>query len=66
MKGARACRDALYLTDPRVDQDKTARAKGNRTEGTCQWILEDPHSSLGTQAVLDYYGFVVVRAKEKR
>ncbi|KAL7939062.1 hypothetical protein V8C35DRAFT_276271 [Trichoderma chlorosporum] len=33
-----ACRDALFLTSPAVDRDNLKSAKGERTDGTCEWI----------------------------
>ena len=41
-KALAACRTAIYLTDPSIDRDKIVRAKGNRTQGTCEWIKSDP------------------------
>ena len=31
-------RDALFLTDPIVDRETLRTEKGQRTEGTCEWI----------------------------
>jgi ankyrin repeat protein len=32
------CRKALYLTDPAIDRNNIIRAKGDRAQGTCEWI----------------------------
>jgi hypothetical protein len=37
-----ACREALFLTDPRIDRNNIIRAKGARTSGTCSWIKRNP------------------------
>jgi hypothetical protein len=33
-----ACRNALYLTEPQIDREALKSAKGNRVDGTCEWI----------------------------
>ncbi|KAF2877985.1 hypothetical protein BDV95DRAFT_633454 [Massariosphaeria phaeospora] len=35
------CAELLYLTDPEVDREDIRIEKGDRTAGTCEWILED-------------------------
>ena len=38
---ARACRDALFLTDPYVDREYLISTKGTRIDGTCEWITQN-------------------------
>jgi Cdc6-like AAA superfamily ATPase len=38
MKAASDCRNALRLTDPKIDRENLKSAKGKRVAGTCQWI----------------------------
>ncbi|KAF3028327.1 hypothetical protein E8E12_000223 [Didymella heteroderae] len=40
-QAARACRNALFLTDPHVDRERVISAKGTRVAGTCEWITHD-------------------------
>ncbi|KAL4778905.1 nucleoside phosphorylase domain-containing protein [Aspergillus varians] len=35
-----ACLQSLFLTDPADDKSSLRRRKGNRANGTCEWILE--------------------------
>ena len=37
------CRNALLaiVTDPKVDRADLIATKGERTEGTCEWLLQD-------------------------
>ncbi|KAK5996960.1 Vegetative incompatibility HET-E-1-like protein [Cladobotryum mycophilum] len=35
---ARDCLKDLFITDPHDDKNQLKRKKGNRTEGTCEWI----------------------------
>lgn len=37
----RSCRNQIFLTDPSIDRDEIVRAKGDRTQGTCEWIKEN-------------------------
>lgn len=41
-KSTRACRDALFLTNPRDDRAGLISTKGKRVDGSCQWIEENP------------------------
>ncbi|KAE8420679.1 ankyrin [Aspergillus pseudocaelatus] len=36
----RACLADLFITDPEEDMNSVKRTKGNRTPGTCIWLLE--------------------------
>ncbi|CAF3543844.1 unnamed protein product [Fusarium graminearum] len=36
------CRNQLFVSHPDIDRENLAEAKGQRTPGTCQWILNDP------------------------
>ncbi|KAI1069427.1 hypothetical protein LB507_008615 [Fusarium sp. FIESC RH6] len=38
-----SCRNALFVSHPDLDIEALVSAKGKRTEGTCRWILPDPH-----------------------
>lgn len=38
---ARACRDALFLTNPYIDREEFISTKGKRITGTCEWIREN-------------------------
>ena len=38
----KACREALFVTDPEIDRNDIIRAKGSRTQGTCEWIKSHP------------------------
>ncbi|USP82182.1 hypothetical protein yc1106_09456 [Curvularia clavata] len=40
-QAAIASRDALFLTDPRVDRERLVSAKGTKVAGTCEWITHD-------------------------
>ncbi|KAF3005617.1 hypothetical protein E8E13_002525 [Curvularia kusanoi] len=40
-RAAKACRDELFLTDPKVVRDSVINSKGERAEGTCKWITRD-------------------------
>jgi ankyrin repeat protein len=35
----KSCRDALFSTDPSTDRDMLIQTKGERTSGTCEWIV---------------------------
>ncbi|KAH7186154.1 ankyrin repeat-containing domain protein [Fusarium flagelliforme] len=37
------CRNALFVSHPDIDKKALASAKGKRADGTCQWILHEPH-----------------------
>lgn len=36
-----ACRDAIYNVNPAVDRESIKSAKGERVDGTCEWIKEN-------------------------
>jgi ankyrin repeat protein len=35
------CRNALFITDPFVDRESLITTKGDRVQGTCEWITQD-------------------------
>ncbi|KAI8176279.1 hypothetical protein K4K54_001088 [Colletotrichum sp. SAR 10_86] len=37
----KSCMEAFYVTDPRVDRSELINFKGERTDGTCEWIRDD-------------------------
>lgn len=37
------CRNALFVSHPDIDREALANAKGKRVDGTCEWILQNPH-----------------------
>ncbi|KAK5680097.1 hypothetical protein LTS10_008047 [Elasticomyces elasticus] len=36
------CRNTLFLTDPEISRADLISAKGQRVEGTCEWVWENP------------------------
>ncbi|PVH98433.1 hypothetical protein DM02DRAFT_46188 [Periconia macrospinosa] len=40
-QAASKCREALYLTDPESDRGSIISAKGERVDGTCEWVTHD-------------------------
>ncbi|XEV07229.1 hypothetical protein FSHL1_012516 [Fusarium sambucinum] len=39
----RSCRNAVFVSHPDIDRESLASAKGQRTPGTREWILETTH-----------------------
>ncbi|RSL42670.1 hypothetical protein CEP54_015404, partial [Fusarium duplospermum] len=37
------CRNALFISDPKIDRTTVINSKGQRTPGTCEWIRKNPH-----------------------
>ncbi|USP82278.1 hypothetical protein yc1106_09552 [Curvularia clavata] len=38
---AKACRNAIFISDPKVDREELISAKGIIVPGTCEWIKKD-------------------------
>ncbi|KAI8653926.1 hypothetical protein LRP88_00336 [Fusarium phalaenopsidis] len=37
------CRNTLFVSDPKIDRATLIGSKGQRTPGTCEWIMENSH-----------------------
>ncbi|RTE83479.1 hypothetical protein BHE90_001900 [Fusarium euwallaceae] len=37
------CRNALFISDPKIDRTTLISSKGQRAPGTCEWIRKNPH-----------------------